>query len=463
MSKDIIKKRQFTSVTDYKSLEVYFEEMAAKGYMLVEGKKGKFTFEKCEPKDLDFNVSLFYPHTMFDYPDEEKSMDFRELCESSGWTYCTSSQIYQIFYKDKKAVATPIHTDSSEEYKIIKNTFMKTEFISMIMMLIIIGTSLNSAIRMTYESLFSNAMLITIITPVFLILAALSIYLPKLIWFIRNNAKAKKGEDLYFASEKMVLINTIITWTLIAIFFISIIYFGSNSLSNGMVLLIASIPTIISLIIGIYFRKKLRTKKRTRNKNIILFVITLVLAMGISLGLTIFMMISTIGKSDFGNDTLPDDISVLRLSDLGVVSDELDIDVYKDSSILVPFSIEYMEDLPGKHKPNQVDYIETHYIRCRNNNISNYIFKEYVKEKQERYQRYKQEYLDVGAKDEAAEMDNQISEINIKAWNVEQGYFLDDEKSTVIIKKGDIIYVLRGDLDFSKEEIISICKEKLNI
>lgn len=464
MSKSIIKKWQFTSITDYKSLEDYFEEMSARGYMLIEAKKGRFTFEKCETKELDFNVSLFYPDTIFDYPDEEKSMDFRELCENSGWTYCTSSELYQIFYKNKNDVATPIHTDSNEEYKIIKNVFMKTEFISMLMMIIIIFTSINRAIGFDYEDLFSDVMMLSNITPIFLILATLSLYLPKIIWFIRNKSKVDKGEELYFASGKAVFINSIITWTLIAIFFMSIIYVVSEGFNNGIVFIIAFIPAVIGLILGLYFRKRIRTKKRSRNKNIILFIIILISSMGISVGFTIWMITGIFDDLDFNRDIqVPNNVSVLKLSDIGVVSDKLDIDVYKNSSILVPISIEYIEDLPGKYKPNQINYVETHYIQCRNNDITNYIFEEYVKDKEKRYKRVKQKYLDAGIKDKANEMDNQISKIDNKVWNLEKGYFLNDEKSRVIIKKDNIIYVLKGDLDFSRKDIINICKDKLDI
>lgn len=464
MSKNIIKKWQFTSITDYKSLEGYFEEMADKGYMLIEAKKGRFTFEKCEPRKLDFNVSLFYPDTMFDYPDEEKSMDFRELCENSGWTYCTSSELYQIFYKDKNDIATPIHTDSNEEYKIVKNVFMKTEFISMLMMIIVIITSLNSAIRFDYEGLLSNAMLLSIISPILLISVTLSLYLPKIIWFVRNKSRADKGEELYFASNKAVLINSIITWTLIAVFFISIFYFVSDDFNYGMILIVAFIPIGISLALGLYFRKRIRTNKRSRAKNIILFIIILILAMGMSIGFIIWMLTGMFDKLDFNNNTeMPNNVAVLKLADFGVDSDKLDTNVYKRSSILVPLSIEYMEDLPGKNRSNQIDFVLTHFIQCRNNDISNYIFNEYIKEKEMRYQRYKQEYLDVGMTDKADEMDNQISEIDSKAWNVEKGYFLNTEKSSVIIKKDNIIYVLDGDIDFSRKDIINICKDKLDI
>ncbi|MCT4507487.1 MAG: DUF2812 domain-containing protein [Tepidibacter sp.] len=454
MSKDIVKKHKFTSVTDYKYLECYFEEMSTKGYMLIEAKKGKFTFEKCEPKELDFNVNLFYPDTVFDYPDEEKSMDFRKLCENNGWTYCTSNQLYQIFYKNKNDAAKAIHKDSNEEYKMIKNVFMKTEFISMMLMMLIIFVNINPSIGFDYENLFSNSGMISIITPIFLILINLSVYLPQAIWFIRNKTRVHKGEKLWFASAKAVFINSIITWTLIAIYFIYIIYASIDIFDNGILLsMIAFLPVIIGLILGGYLKKKIRSKKRTRKKNIILFVSILVLAIGIIVGFTILFMTVSLYDSDFNKDVeIPSNISVLKLSDFKVASNKLDIYADKDSSILVPISLEYSENLYGKYKPNQINHIETRYIQCRNNDIANYIFEEYVKDKEKKYKRYNEEC-----------MDNQISKIDNKIWNVEKGYYLNNEKSSIIIKKDNIIYVLDGDLVFSRKDIISICKEKLDL
>ncbi len=163
-------------VTEYKNLENYLGKMAASGWMLNELRKGSLIFERIEPKEYTFNVSLFYHTTPFDYPNEEKDRDYRELCEDSGWIFCAHNQLLQVFYKPKDRETLPIHTDPREEYAIIKKIFTKTELIIAPCIILFLLMGIMNIHNFSYENLLSNSSLTSLTYP-FLMVIYVSIYI----------------------------------------------------------------------------------------------------------------------------------------------------------------------------------------------------------------------------------------------------------------------------------------------
>ncbi|MCK5764207.1 MAG: DUF2812 domain-containing protein, partial [Clostridiales bacterium] len=147
---------KFIEITEYKNLEKYLEKKAMQGLMLSEINNSTLVFEKTIPRELIFNVSLFYHTSPFEYPDEEKNKDYRELCEESGWKFCANNNIYQMFYKEKNDDIDLIHTDSYEEYKIVKKTFMKTNMITMLLIILYFFLCIINALRFDFEDILSN-------------------------------------------------------------------------------------------------------------------------------------------------------------------------------------------------------------------------------------------------------------------------------------------------------------------
>ncbi|GAA0182321.1 hypothetical protein SH2C18_47200 [Clostridium sediminicola] len=458
-TKKVIK---FTSITEYKTLEEYLEKMAAKGFMLSEIKRGKFIFTKIEPRELTFNVSLFYHTTPFDYPNHEKDKDYKELCEESGWTYCTNTDVYQIFYKEKNNNATPIHTDSEEEYKIIKNTFMKTDFISMILLTFVVGMQFINTLNFNYEYLLNNTFLLTLIGPIFLILIMSSIYIPPIVWLIKNKINLTRGKELEFSTNKERIIRSIITWSLISLYFILTIFTITDMFTNSSILVIAFAPILISFIIATYCIKRFKTKKNTRKHNIIFFSIILTLTLVIVNGIIMSFLFSNISKDFKENHNKPKNITVLELSDFGTNDTPERTRIHEQSSILIPISFDYYESLGRKAKDTEIMSVSTEYIECKNKDIADYYFDGFMDKKRKRLEETISEYLEFGDKAKAEEYKNDISEIS-DLWNVNRGYYLYSSKSAIILQKNNLIYILDGDIDFSKKEIIDICKQKLGL
>ncbi|GMQ59209.1 hypothetical protein AN1V17_36060 [Vallitalea sediminicola] len=461
MSKDTKKVIRLNSITEYKTLEKYLEKKAARGLMLCEIKRNTLVFKKTTPRMLIFNVSLFYHSTPFDYPNYEKEKDYRELCEDSGWEYCTSNEIYQIFYKEKNVDAVPIHTDSEEEYRIIKNIFLKTDFISMLVIALMLVMGLVQALNFDYSDLFSNISLFVIISPVFLLLIILFLYIPTLIWFIRNKINVARGNELVYISYRTKLVLTVMTWILIAVYIICTFLAVTDGYINikGV---IAFIPAIIVFIVGRYCDKRIKTKKNTRKHNIIL-VLTVSIITAIIFTASITMGIMLNFRSFENNDDVPEQITVLKLSDFGTMDEPKRFHTYKKSSILVPVYVEYYESLGRKGKENEITTVSTTFIECRDKSIADYVFDGYMKEQQKWLERTILEYKEYGELEKAKEEEDNISKIYNDLWKVDRGYYLTDNKSRIIVQKDNIIYILESDVDFSEEEIINNCKRKLHL
>lgn len=78
---------------DYKAMEDYLEEMAKKGWMLE--KIGRFTakFRAIEPQKLKFYVDVFKKGGILTSENNEEIVEYRKLCQESGWTFITSQEL----------------------------------------------------------------------------------------------------------------------------------------------------------------------------------------------------------------------------------------------------------------------------------------------------------------------------------------------------------------------------------
>ncbi|MCM1988334.1 DUF2812 domain-containing protein [Oceanirhabdus seepicola] len=466
--KNKTKKRiKFTSITEYKILEEYFEKMAAKGWMLKEYKKSIMVFEEIEPKELDFNVSLFYNTTPFDYPDHEKDNEYRELCEESGWTFCASNQLYQVFCKEKNQEAIPIHTDSSEEFTIIKKTYMKTELISMIALLPIICLGFFHILKFDYEDILSNGDLFNIISPFFLFIIIISTHFYPVFWLIKNKSNISKGKELYFSTNKGKLGRDILMWSLIGIYFIMLVFMVFTDIPHISFILIAFAPMVIGILIGSYCVKRFKTKKRSRTHNILFFIggiiLSFVLTMLVLIG-GIRMMISS-DFMDKKNETPPEHMRVLKLSDFTEIDSIKRTRLYKKSSIFVPISFSYYEIADKNSRKDGIISVDTEYIQCKNKDVADFVFEGYMKKEFERKEERAKEAREWGSEERAISYENDIKEVSIQKWGVDRGYYLYESKNEIIIQKDNLIYVLgiHGDKDLSEKEIINICRNKLGL
>lgn len=457
---------KFIEITEYKNLEKYLEKKAMQGLILSEINNSTLVFEKTIPRELTFNVSLFYHTSPFEYPDEEKNKDYRELCEESGWKFCANNNIYQIFYKEKNDDIDLIHTDPYEEYKIVKKTFMKTNMITMLLIILYFFLGIINMMRFDFEDILSNLALFNLTWPTFLILIWIVMYSLSVIWLIKNKSNAANGRELTFFTDIRIKIKNTVMWSLMSIYFILAFFALTGINTNIYLVVLIFLPTIFSIILAIFCIKRFKTKRRSKRQNLIFFIIVCILAVMVSTS-AVTMGIASSGtrydESDSYNDNEPEKIAVLKLSDFNTYDEPERTRIHEQSSIFSPINIEYYESLGRKPKDDEVMAVRTRYIECIDENIADYVFASYMEKEQGRIEKRILEYQEYGNEKEAQEEKNKINEISNDVWNVDRGFYLNHNNSKIIIQKGTIIYILDSDVDFSKSEIIDICKMKLEL
>lgn len=449
MAKDTKRVIWITSITEYKTLEKYLEKKAAMGLMLIEIHKSSLVFKKTTPRNLTFNVSLFNSTKVFNAPDHNEEHYYRSLCEDSGWKFCSGNEIFEVFYKEKNKDAIPIYTDSREEYDIIKRIFLKTDFIFMIIMMIVIFNSFN-ALEFRYDSLFSNIKLFSIVNPFFLLAFGLLLFVPSIIWFIVNKYNVLKENKLVFIPYRGKFIINIIQLCVMVIYIIIAILAFTNGFTSirGMIFFI---PVIGLLIIGIYCGKKVRSENNSKKNILVICAIGLLLI--ILTNVTMFLVLNNRNYDD--DKDIPDNVLVLELSDFSIGEEPQRVYKREKSSFFVPRYLRYNENLVKRSDQNKIKFVNTTYIRSINKKIADFIFDRLIEEEREIQSMKSSKYK----KDNQKE--NEITNIDNKVWGVDRGYYLTSDNTKVIFQKENIVYILDSEIDFSKEDVISICKQKL--
>ncbi|WP_432664657.1 DUF2812 domain-containing protein [Wukongibacter baidiensis] len=425
------------TIVDYKTLEKYFEDMALRGWLIEKYNTFTMEFRKIEPTKYKFNVSLFYNTLPFDYPDEEGTKSYQELCEESGWILATSTKVFQIFYVPAEENPIPIHTDPMEEYRIIKSTYFKTEFISLLSLLLVSLSGLLNIARFDYTSLYSNMYLWSMLTPlIMLIFASPAIY--SIVYLIKAKKSVKSGGDLPETSYRFAKVrgNGMLLLALIYLILTILIVILEPALNHSRYIsLLAFLPAIFGGILGLWYVKFVKRKKRSRRKNIVVFMALLVMTIVVSTSLIFTLIGRVVAKTDDSYGLDPRNYKAITLSDLGIYKNIERDHLWERGSIFVPVYFHYYER-SGKTS------ISTEYIRARNEKISSYIYEEILKEYQDKS--YKHVFKG----------DNKI-------WRADRIHYLDDDYDNVIIRKGNIIVVLEGDFDFSDSKVIEVCRDLL--
>ena len=67
--------------------EEYLELMAEAGWLL-QAVKGPFLkFERLYPQKIKYSVDILHKVSMFDRKDSDVALEYRDYCQTAGWTY----------------------------------------------------------------------------------------------------------------------------------------------------------------------------------------------------------------------------------------------------------------------------------------------------------------------------------------------------------------------------------------
>ncbi|MBI9012861.1 MAG: DUF2812 domain-containing protein [Clostridiales bacterium] len=431
------------SIVEYKNLEAYFEEMASKGWMLKEIRKGFYVFDKVESVALDFSVNVFYETGPFDFPDNESEKTLIEFCEDSGWHHCTGTPMYQVFYKDKDEDVIPLHTEPEEEYRYIKKIVMKTELYLLPMILMFLGMGYININFFSYEDIFSNATMISRVWPFCIaLLFGITVYTP-LIWLIKNRINLSQNNNLMYFSNRHIKIKYTLYYCLTGIYLIlvGLMFFDSFS-TIGLSMLPLLLLILLPMIAAVFMMRRFKRVKRDRLKNMLMYVVVSIGVVVFSIAAVIFIISSD--SIHLFNGKLKEE-RVLELSDFGEY-EVADTHLFKRHSVFTPVYIEYYERIDKSDKSSDVQNVETVYIKCINEKVAEYVFDNTLKD-QLKYE----------------EADYKLEEIPLALWSVDEGYYLFETKEKLVLRKDKTVIIIDGDMDFTDDNIIEICKSKLKI
>jgi len=351
--------------------------------------------------------------------------------------------MYQVFYKEKDKDVLPLHTEPEEEYRYIKKIVMKTELYLLPLIVMFLGMGYLNIGLFDYEDIFSNAALISKIWPFCIaLLFTITVYTP-FIWLIKNRINLNQNKELSYFSNGHLKVKYTFYYGLSGIYIILIgmMFFDSFS-SVGLSILPFLLLIFLPMIIAIILMRRFKRVKRDRLKNMLMYITVSIGTLVISIAGVIFLFSSD--NLLLFNGKIKEE-TVLELSDFGdyVVKDT---HLFKSHSVFTPVYIEYYESIDRENKSLDIRNVDTVYIKCINEKVAKYVIENTLEDRLK--------YEDNNYK---------FEEVPLSLWSVDEGYYLYDSKDRLVLRNDKTVIILDGDMDFTDERSISICKAKLGI
>lgn len=234
---------------EFQALSEYLEAMAKKGWILE--KIGiLLKFRKKEPQDLLYCVDFLPKITLFSTQNIEAAIDYRQLCQESGWTFVCGYNKMQIFRANRKNQPTPLQTEEMIQYKILNKSILSIFLISLLCFVYCIFSiymilSYDSTIIQKENDLIT-LLFITIMIDIFWIFCYL---IHTSYQLIMNKKRIRDGLAMHFPSLKTVKIMHTVTVLLIIALFLSFVI-PMFLTSYPYFYLIINVSTIFLIFIG---------------------------------------------------------------------------------------------------------------------------------------------------------------------------------------------------------------------
>jgi hypothetical protein len=436
---------------DYKAMETYLEDMARKGWMLE--KVGRITakFKAIEPRNLKFYVDVFKEGGPLTPENTREAQEYRNLCQDSGWNYITSQDYLQFFYAEADSDPVPIQTDQALEQKIVQSTLWKHELLSIIATLLVIVFLMAKFYPLKYTSLlYFTGVTVTFLLPL-LGLPVLFIAVHYLIWMLRARNNIKKGLAIEKPTLKAARKRS-------RVYFIPIYFYGfifllaviADAFFLPDIILVSLLPLVVGTGIGMGIRYMIK-KKAVEKSDAVTYVIVAIVIL-LFIGPVTGSLLTKIETSRTNRiDIIPEGYPVVTLYDLTEGAEQgklISREFSPGMSPLTPKHYSYWEtiDINGETEGIRVNYYKT-----LNPHFARIIF-DGVTKKLEKGIKWRGMHLLTKTiiTDDAMK----------KLWDVDN-LALTEERDQIIVRKGNIVVHLEGDIDFEKREIREIIISKL--
>lgn len=421
---------------DYKSIAEYLEQMAEKGWMIK--KIGRLTaqFSQIEPQKIKFYVDIFPGKGCLDATDPEL-LDYRHLCEESGWHFITAQAHLQIYYAYEGENPVPIQTDEEIEHKIVQGTLLKNEMIGIAISFFATFILFMIAVDYDYTNLlsFSGVAMMFAFPLTVIVIGALGIYI--FTWMIKARHCINKGLVIPKSKLKTARLRSKAFFG--AYFLIALIWIVSilgDLLSGHSYAVAALLPLILGGGAGYLIRRYKLARKTISKKMIVIIGIMITAVVVVTTVITMSTAIMLMNKGDKLIEELPSQYPAITLNDIYEKSD-VKIKVsrfYKSRSPIVPRHFDYYE-IAGEKKGS----IFTEYYSSINEYFAGIIFSGKL-EDELRYGEI------IGVKD--------------AGWNVDEMVYIDDYK-TLLLRKGKVVIFIEGDFDLRQQKMKDLVQIKL--
>lgn len=424
---------------DYKAIQIYLEDMALKGWMLVKVNRGFAKFKAATPSQLRFCVDVFSKGGPLTPENTIEAKAYRERCEKMGWKFITSLDYLQFFYADRSDEITPIQTDEVLEQKIVASTLWKNELLGLILFIIIAGFSTILHFPVNYRNLLNNVGLLgTYVFPVLYMIVILSSGF-NLSWMYRMRRSVKNGNSLGMpnlraAKQRAVAINS--PMLIIVVLFITGLLL--DAMVKPQAVLGAMFPPVLGVIVGLCLRFMIK-KRATEKKDSILYI---VIAFFVIVAVSGMFGSSSQSYSEEGHNkiaAIPIDYPMIDFGQVEKDSQIIRSGFDSGKSPAVPIHYNYWEN---RTVDGDEISISVSYYRARSSGLADTIFTGIKKELEKGIKWRGRYYFSKDMRrDEALRASWEVDDLSIS-----------DERDEIVLRKGVVVLRLYGELDFSDDK-----------
>lgn len=422
---------KLSALAEYKSLEAYFERMAAKGW-LIEKIGAWMTFRRVAPKALTFNVAVMTPKTMLDWPDKDETMTYDEFCESVGWQLAVESQVYRVYYRPAETEGPPIYSDEEDVYKALRKLFFRSEFVIMLLPFMYLVQFWATWPSEGHTVFHSNINIFSKLVPLFLWVIFWAMSLPSFCWVMVNGRRLSAGKPMVHFSPTWVRYKNAVIHGIMAIYFgllvYAIVYDPYNSMPKGIVVTVMGTTLMMFVVVMLYKWFIQKKPYRLWVKVTLLVLISVVLGIGM-----VTATFTVIGSGMLGIDShkpIAPEVERLTLAEMGAEGPtELEW-LQVNTSLLVPLSYSYKEAI-GEGETYEVLWVE--YQKIRTKGLRDWLVARVLEKERERYA---ERYL------YRPEVENYIFEVSVAEGHNVQVYNLSPWKEKIMVVTEEAFYLV---------------------
>lgn len=355
---------------DHDYLKLKLTTMASKGWILTHVGKVFLTLTHQTPQNLNYEIDYLPQADSLVGQDDPIIMNYKTLCEESGWQYVGHNYPFFIFCAPKSAEVTPLQTDLELKNKMMISLILKRNILSFCFPCIpLLMNGLNFNNHWSYLTYSSNIMILIqlgflIFYPIYIILNILQILVLK---FNFDNYLTRKLPQLLRLTSQSII------YLLLPLLIVGLLFMlfenGVTPLSRATLLML-----LLYVPIGIGIMKYIQSHQFSRKKNIFIVMLSSLIAAFI---LTHLMILAIAADSQISQQpTILSDLPIIRISDLDP-SITLTYDDYQVESSSFIFSQRY--HLSQTTSISQQYSFESYHFRSSflKHHISSLILQEY--------------------------------------------------------------------------------------